>query len=119
MMTTVILSSQGISLFKHFCEGELTSFEIYEKHNDPCCGDQHNPCDECEDEEAVWSLDDFNHSKVSISFLSQLFDTKIERDRVISTHPTLAPKNTLNAYFNDPISWSGRQRSILYQSFLL
>tara|TARA_R110000868_G_scaffold45178_1_gene150129 strand:- start:3570 stop:3971 length:402 start_codon:yes stop_codon:yes gene_type:complete len=119
IMTTMIFSSLEISFYKHFCEGEITSFELYERENKSCCCEHNDPCDKCEDEKSIWSLDDFNLSKITTSFLLPLSESTAEPVAFISIFPTVTLDYTLYTHFNDHLGWSGKQRSILYQSFLL
>lgn len=118
LLIAMLLPGKGMAVFQHFCGGELIRFEIFLKHHEPCCDDHSNPCDGCEDQETIFSLDDFRtpHSDIPVIASSpaamaqpsfHLPSTHFFESRIYTT-----PKKA-------PPGWSGRYRSILFQSFLL
>ena len=66
LLIAMLLPGKGMAVFQHFCGGELIRFELFLKHHEPCCDDHSNPCDGCEDQETIFSLDDFRtpHSDI-------------------------------------------------------
>ncbi|MFY0654345.1 MAG: hypothetical protein JXQ96_20075 [Cyclobacteriaceae bacterium] len=119
MLITATFSSQGISLFKHFCEGKIVSLALYEEQSHSCCDDHKGLCDRCEDQKTVWSLDDFNIESTYLNFKAAELD--INQTNAFNLNPTGA--FVLLEYVFEisraPLVWSGRHRSILHQSFLL
>lgn len=118
LLIAMLLPGKGMAVFQHFCGGELISFELFLKHYEPCCDDHSNPCDGCEDQEAIFSLDDFRtpHSDILvIDFLHAAMaqpSFHLPSTQFFESRNYTTPKKA-------PPGWSGRYRSILFQSFLL
>lgn len=118
LLIAMLLPGKGMAVFQHFCGAELISFELFSKHYEPCCDDHNDPCDSCEDQETILSLDDFRtpHSDIQVIAFSGMVLT--EPSFYLPSVPFFEARNYTNSKMAPP-SWSGRYRSILHQSFLL
>lgn len=118
LLIVMLLPGKGMAVFQHFCGGELISFELFLKHHEPCCDDHSNPCDGCEDQETIFSLDDFRtpHSDIPVIASSPAAMAQpsfhLPCTHFFESRNYTTPKKA-------PPGWSGRYRSILFQSFLL
>ncbi|MDN4167054.1 hypothetical protein QWY31_16200 [Cytophagales bacterium LB-30] len=118
LLIAMLLPGKGMALFQHFCGGELISFELFHKYTEPCCDDHSNPCDGCEDRETVFFLDDFRAPQSDFQVPSFALVGLPEPIFSFSNKYICEPTN-FSSLENAPPGWSGRYRSILFQSFLL
>lgn len=118
LIIAILLPVEGLAFSTHYCGGNLISFDFFQKYNEPCCEGMDEPCDACEDQEFIVSLDDFQYSQLDFSF------SKIVTS--ILNQPSSFEKNLLIVFeekafspSTTPHGRSGRKISILHQSFLL
>lgn len=98
--------------------GELISFELFLKHHEPCCDDHSNPCDGCEDQETIFSLDDFRTPHSDIPVIASSTAALAQPSFHLPSTQFFESRNYTTSK-KAPPGWSGRYRSILFQSFLL
>ncbi len=118
LLIAMLLPGKGMALFQHFCGGELISVELFHKHHKPCCDDHSDPCDGCEDRETVFSLDDFRAHQSGFQVLSFAL-IGLPEPTFSFANTNICEQSTFSSSENAPPGWSGRYRSILFQSFLL
>ena len=118
VLIIVLLPTQGVVLFQHFCGGQLVNFEFFEKQSHSCCHEQDEPCGSCEDEEALWETDEYHNPKIPTH---QPHPALVASLNLVEDYdfPQFEIKLNILTHYQYPPCWSGRHRFILHQSFLL
>ncbi len=118
LIIAMLLPGKGMGFFQHYCGGNLISFDFFHKYSDPCCENMEEPCDACDDQEIIVSLHDFHYEPIDFSFSPILISILVQ--------PTFFENYQLK-FFEEkifppsetPLRRSGRNISILNQSFLI
>lgn len=118
VLIIVLLPTQGVVLFQHFCGGQLINFEFFEKQSHSCCNEQDEPCGSCEDQEVLWETDEYHSAKTSTP---QPHLAVVASLQLVEGYefPQFAINLNIPTHYQYPPGWSGRHKSILHQSFLL
>jgi len=118
LIIAMLLPGKGMAFFQHYCGGNLISFDFFHKYSEPCCKGMDEPCDACEDQEIIISLDDFHYQQIDFSF-STIIISILAQPTSFEKYPLMLIEEKIFTPSNTPPGPSGRNISILHQSFLL
>lgn len=118
LIIAMLLLGKGMVFFQHYCGGNLISFDIFHKYSEPCCEGMDEPCDACEDLEIIISLDDFHYQQVDFLFPT-IVPSELVQHTFFEKYQLILIEEQIFTPSESPPGRSGRNISILHQSFLI
>lgn len=118
LIIALLLPGKGMGFFQHYCGGNLISFDFFHKYSEPCSENMDEPCDACEDQEIIVSLHDFHNQPIDFSFSTILISILVQHT-FFEKYQLILIEEQIFTPSESPPGRSGRNISILHQSFLI